>query len=244
MAGERRRAFTLIEILVAMAIIALIMTMVYGSYAATSRSVEVCTSRMACSERAQLVMRLMARQIRCAYMPPPGPGSASAPTPDGYGGTRPAVASAYDVPDASSPAFAGDAGEPRGEILCFVTTGGFGLGPDKAAGLSRVRYRYDRSSGTLSVCCEPSLHRRGHHRDSSPWQPIADGVTDIHLEFHDGRQWQPTWNSRQAGRLPQAVRLALTIVDENGRTHDYRTAVPVACRTAVPDQQKMPAGKP
>ncbi len=39
------------------------------------------------------------------------------------------------------------------------------------------------------------------------------------------------WDSKQAGRLPQAVKIALAVADESGREHRYATTVPVVCRS-------------
>ncbi len=53
----------------ALALVGTIVTMVYGSYAAASRSVDLYSSRLACSDRTCLVLRLLARQLRCLYLP-------------------------------------------------------------------------------------------------------------------------------------------------------------------------------
>ncbi len=227
------QAFTLIEMLIALAIVGLIVTMVYGSYAATSRSLSIYNSRMTCSERAYLVLRLMARQIRCAYTP-----SFQAGVPSEAGEGQNGRLPRNSISRASTAVFRGDPHEPGGEILCFTTTGGLGLGPDRPGGLSRISYRYDARSGTLSVSCEPCVHPFDNRRNAQVRRPVLSGVSSIELEFHDGHRWQQAWSSGKTGRLPRAVRIAFTITDESGRTHHYGTTVPTALGSGVPGQQR------
>jgi hypothetical protein len=219
--------------LISLAIVSCIVTMVYGSYAATSRSLDVYNHRMASCERAQLVLRMMARQVRCAYMPSAEP-NATHTNVDGQ--------STRKTPTA---AFRGDSHEARGDILSLTTMGGFGLGLDGPAGISRVMYRYDKSNAILSIACEAGAGRPDNLRDPDVWRPAMKGIIGIELGFHDGRQWQPRWDSRRAGRLPQAVKIDLAVTDESGRVHHYATAVPILCRTAPQAQQtKTPVGLP
>jgi len=208
------KAFTLIEMLVSLAIVSTIVTMVYGSYAATSRSLEVYSSRMACCERAQLALRLMARQIRCAYAP------ATAPT-----------------------VFQAEPQNLRGDLLSFATTSGFGLGLDRPVGISHVAYRYDSRARILSLRCEPGVYRQDSLRDSDTWRPMLTDVASIELKFHDGRNWQPRWDSTHGGRLPQAVKIVLSITDERGRHRHYATTVPVVCQKASQVQQVRKPGR-
>ncbi len=225
---SRHNAFTLVEMLIGMAMIGLIVTMVYGSYAATTRSLDVYNSRMTCSDRAHLVLRLMARQLRCAYA---APRTTSTPTHAGPGSQQ-----ANSLPAPLALLFQGDPREAGGEILCFLTTGGLSQEADKPGGLSRISYRYESQNGVLSLCCEPGVQPSDRRRGSQIWRPVLSGVTSIDLEFHDGQRWQPTWNARETGRLPLAVRMVLTLADEGGRTHRYETAAPIACRSSVPGQ--------
>ncbi len=238
---SRDKAFTLIEMLIAMAIIGMIVTMVYGSYAATSRSFDLCRKRMTCSERAHLVLRLMARQVRGACTPS-FPASAPPVSRFRESGTTPIGPSPQEG-TSGTPAsiFQGDARGARGEILCFATTGGLSAGLDRPAELSRIRYRYESQTGVLSLSCEPFVYASEGRQSPPAWRPVLSSVTGLELEFHDGRQWQQRWDWRQTGALPQAVKVALTIVDESGREHHYETAMPIAARSSMLRQQQQKA---
>ncbi|HSW02352.1 MAG TPA: type II secretion system protein GspJ [Sedimentisphaerales bacterium] len=228
-----QKAFTLIEMLVSLAIVASIVTMVYGSYAATARSLDVYGSRMACSERAHLALRMMARQIRCAYLPP----TAAHPTQTDVGRTiKPAEPAA---------AFYAEPAALRSDLLSFVTTGGFDLGLDRPMGISRIAYRYEDAQDTLLIGCEPFVQRTNTLQETGVWRPILTGLTEIELKFHDGKQWQTAWDSRRAGRLPHAVRIAIGVADRQGLVHRYATTVPVACASVSRGQPtRAPSKQP
>lgn len=209
------RAFTLIELLISLAIVGTIVTMVYGSYAAASRSVDVYSSRMACAERAQLALRLMARQIRCVYASP-----------------------------TEAAAFRAETSNLRGDLLSFTTTGASGLGPGQLMGISRVAYRYDGRAQTLSIRSEPAATFRDSSRDSGTWRPMLTDVTGVELAFYDGRNWQMRWDTKPDGKLPQAVKIALSVAEETGREHRYETTVPIVCQRNTQVQQvKKPGGR-
>jgi len=238
----RDKAFTLIEMMISLAIISMIVTMVYGSYAATSRTLEVYSSRRTCSERAHLVLRLMARQIRGAYSPTPQPSTEALPFSTSPENRRVGPLLSDRPSRISARAFRGDAREPRGEVLCLTTTGGFGAGLDGPGGLSRITYRYEAQGGVLSISCEPLACNADPRQRPPVWRPVLSGVTSLELEFYDGQRWQPRWNGRETGALPRAVRIALSIVDESGRTHQYQTAVPIAAQSNTPKPQPPRAG--
>ena len=79
--GVNKDGFTLLEALVAMAIVVSIVSMVYGSYFATSKSADVYKARMTTSESAGGVLQQMARQIRCSYARAAGDSPASIEKP-------------------------------------------------------------------------------------------------------------------------------------------------------------------
>lgn len=207
--------FTLVEVLVALALISTIVTMVYGSFNAASRSLDLYRSRMACDDRACLVLRLLTRQLRCAYLPSFETNPLSSPAPT-------------DAP--SAPGISGPPApfESNGAELSFLTTAGLGAAP----ALSRVRYRHDPATGTLSVCCEPYLYGAAALPSAEPWRPILTGVRTIEVQFYDGRQWQSGWTEASQA-LPQSVKIALAVSDEKNRLHKFETIVSIGCRRAL-----------
>lgn len=224
--------FTLIEMLVAMALIATIVSMVYGSYAATTRSREIYEDRLTCSQRANLVLRLMARQIRCAYAAPAEPNA-----------TEPASGAARTVTETPRRAFYGNPRDGRGEVLGFVTTAGPGSGLNTPRGLAYVKYQYAPAAGTLSISQGPQEEPPEGTGARISWQPILEGVAKMEIMFHDGRQWQSEWTGQRTTTLPRAVRINLTVLDENDREHLFGTAVPIICRTSNPRTQSKPGVK-
>jgi prepilin-type N-terminal cleavage/methylation domain-containing protein len=231
---NRRRnnpGFTLIEVLVALVMVTMIVSMVYGSYAATSRSLEVYDSRLGCSQRTQLVLRLMARQIRCAYAPVE-PNNTEAASPQT--GTQPAPVENATRAGASQTwiekagaVFRGDPHDKRSEILEFLTTAALGGGSAAPQRLSYTRYRYDPADETLWIDCAG-----GDKDDARQWQLLLDGIKSLDFAFHDGKQWQPKWDYAHARGLPRAVRIDLTVVAENGREHHLETTASIGCRVA------------
>jgi type II secretory pathway component PulJ len=212
------------EVLVALALVSTIVTMVYGSYFAASRSVDLYSSRMACCDRTCLVLRLMARQLRCVYLP----SSATDPTAtssQSSTSTVPTTVPQTEPLDAS------------GDTLSFVTTAGQGAGLDRATALMQVTYRHDSLSGTLSISSEPYVCGAGSLQDSPSGQVILTGIRSMEVQFYDGRQWQPGWTGGDSQTLPQGVKITLTVMDEQNRSQEFETMAPIGCRSAPRTQQ-------
>jgi len=222
--GRNKAGFTLLEMLVALTIIVAILAMVYGSFTATTRSIDASGARLARVERACFALRLMSRQVRCAYAPrshETGTGSDSGSM----------FEAAETSPRTPSILFRGGSHDPRGEVLSFITSSGLGANPDAPRGLCRVTYSYDRAASTLSI-------RRQEHADSSANRPtpghsdvLLRNVTSVGLKFHDGRQWQEAWDAVQKHELPRAVKVEITVTDEAGRPHSLGTTIPITQET-------------
>lgn len=224
--NRNNTGFTLIEMLIALAMMAMIVSMVYGSYAATSQSMEAYDGRMTYSQRAPLVLRLMARQIRCAYAPPVDP-NGDISTAAGNGSTPRADAARPGpvLTERLRPVFQGDAQHPHGQLLSFTTTAGPTNGLDGPRGLSQVRYRLDPITHTLWFDCGPRTDRLNHTDVAQRGHPILDHVVAVDVAFHDGQRWLPKWSGTKSRQLPQAVRLDLNLLDEGGRSHHFGTTV-------------------
>jgi prepilin-type N-terminal cleavage/methylation domain-containing protein len=232
--NRHNTGFTLIEMLIALAMMAMIVSMVYGSYAVTTGSVQAYDHRLTYSQRATLVLRLMARQLRCAYAPPADP-NRSVSTAAGGNSTQSPVDSVRPgqvLHERLRPVFQGDAQHPHGGLLSFVTTAGLSGGSGGPRGLSQVRYRLDPITNTLWLDCGPRRDRLSHTDFAQRGQPILDHVVAVDLAFHDGQRWLPKWSGTKSRQLPHAVRIDLNLLDEEGRSYHFGTTVRIFTQAA------------
>jgi len=216
-----KKGFTLIEILVAAAIIVTIVSMVYGSYFATSKSARSCKSRIALSRQGRKVLGQMARQIRCSYV-----GSAK----EYKSPTRPVFQQRKKIPENAISYFNGNSGETGGEILHLVTTSEISEGQAPLDGLFETTYKFDKSSGTLFFSQKRFIGAPKSLVENRNWQPIARNIESVELAFFDGQQWLHTWDFKEKKSLPNAVRINITCEDENHRQYHYGTIAYVCCR--------------
>ena len=215
-----KNGFTLVEILIALALIATILSMVYGSYFATSRSAQVCQAKIAMCHQGRTTLDQMARQIRCAY-------AGIAKDADlGESGTQ----QKRIVREDGVNYFTGSRNASKGEILRFVTTNGFAEDKEKPAkGLFEMTYRFDKRKRTLFLSQRRFIGttKKAPKRD---WRPITENIEHFDLEFFDGKQWLRRWDFEDEKRLPSAVRMEIGCRDEDNRRCDYSTVAYVSCR--------------
>jgi prepilin-type N-terminal cleavage/methylation domain-containing protein len=212
--------FTLIEILIAVAIIVMIVSMVYGSYFATSKSAETCKAKITLSQQGRKVLQQIARQIRCSYA------DESEERTD-LAGTisrdkRPISENPIDY-------FKGAPDDLNGEILSLVTTKGLFYGPDQAKGLFDITYKFDKSSGTFFLSQRRFVHTPPELVEQRSWRPLLRNVECVELAFFDGQQWLTKWDFKQKKKLPCAVKIGITCKDENYRQYRYGTVAYVCC---------------
>ena len=214
-----KSGFTLVEILVAVAIIAAIVSMVYGSYFATSKSAQACKRRIAMSQEGRELLGRIAQQIRCSYA-----GSVKKSTPPAVKGSLKKEVTQEDTISY----FNGDSGEMGGEILYLVTTNG--ILEEKTPGLFEVTYKFDKNTGTLFLSRERFVDAPESLIEKRNWQPLAENIESIELAFSDGRQWLQTWDFKEKKALPYAVKINITCQDENYRQYRYGTTAYICCR--------------
>jgi type II secretion system protein J len=211
--------FTLVEILVAIAIIAAIVSMVYGSYFATSKSAQACKRRIALSQEGRKLLGQMAQQIRCCYA-----GSAKQ-----YKSSTSRVSQQREsIPENAVSYFNGNSGEMGGKILYLVTTNS--ILEEKAPGLFEVAYKLDENTGTLFFSQERFVDGPKSLIENRNWQPLAENIESIELAFSDGVKWLPTWDFKEKRALPYAVKININCQDQNYRQYQYGTIAYVCCR--------------
>jgi type II secretion system protein J len=217
-----KNGFTLVEILVAMTIIVAIVSMVYGSYFATSKSTQIYKSRIALFQQGRKVLGQMARQIRCSYtatIEKPVPSMTLTSIPQ----------QKQEISENSVSFFDSDQDNPSGEILHLITTCRFWGNRDSTDGLFEVVYKFDKNEGTLFLNQRKFIGVPENTMEKRNWQKVLSNINCLELAFFDGQQWLKNWNFNDKKVLPSAVKLDITCEDENYRPYHYDTAVNVYC---------------
>jgi prepilin-type N-terminal cleavage/methylation domain-containing protein len=219
-----KTGFTLIEMLVAVTMIVTIVSMVYGSYSATSKSAEAYKARMTLADRVRSVLQQMARQIRCCY------GGAPADSTDPTKAALPKTAIPHGAWGLQSPVnyFKGGPSAPNGEILHLVTTSALSGEPPGGA-LFDAAYRFDKSTHILFVSCTRFVQAPKGLVEERDWSPLIENVEHIELTFFDGGQWLGEWDFARRKNLPAAVRIDIACRDENRRQCRYSTVAHICC---------------
>jgi prepilin-type N-terminal cleavage/methylation domain-containing protein len=217
---ESLKGFTLIEILVAVAIITMIVSMVYGSYFATAKSADVYKTRiMLCGQTRKVISR-MARQIRCSYI------GELAEDEDSTGKDFREKNIVRESPDICFDYEAYDAGS---WILHLVTTNRLFCENEYAEGLFDIAYKFNKENGTFYISQRRFTGTSENNIEDRNWRPVLTNVKSAELDFFDGWQWSGKWDFKLKRKLPIAVKIVITCEDENSRQCHYGTVAYVNC---------------
>ena len=219
---HRQSGFTLIEILVAAAIILSILSFVYGTYFTILKSTQATRAKLTLSQQAIKVLTQLTQQIRCSY---------ADTISDSMYTTKPASGRKEKRTQNNIDFFSGYAGNPSKEILHLITTNKFGMPQNSSEGLFDVTYRFDRSEGLLYLSQERFVGTAKNSIGKKSWKPIAENIESLKLGFFDGQQWLDKWSFKDRKKLPNAVKIDITFEDQTSRTYRYGTVAYICCRT-------------
>jgi len=228
--------FTLLEILVAVTIIAAIVSMLYGSYIATARSTEAYEAAIAVSQDTQAALAQITRQIRCAYVPQSFYVVEDTQKPLGMRGelsypTKSASEAKKVLSEEMPNYFSGNAEGINGEVLHLVTTAGLFAEPQSEHGLFEVAYRFDKNKGVLFLSQQRFVRTPDSMTGSRNWQQVVSGVENLELTFFDGQKWLDKWDFKDRRRPPYAVKIDIICQDKNYRRCRYITLANIPCQT-------------
>ena len=219
-----RKAFTLLEIIIALSMLILILGSVYGTYTATTRSLEHTKPRHALQQQAGIFMQRIASEIRCCYA--------------GYKYESPQAATKNIQTDERKrlrqkdvSLFKGGSAPSGQSILQFVTSAVTSKREHSLGGLAIVEYMFDRSTNTLSRSKRRYIGGFEADKDNYRWSVILENVEAITVEYFDGEEWLEEWNSNDMkGLLPKAVRISLVMQSEDVGPLSFVSTVQIVCR--------------
>lgn len=210
--------FTLVELLIALSVASILLGAIYGSFAATTRSVERLRSWSGADRGARLLFAMFRSDVASAF-------ERNRPASNGEEGGG----SGFDVLEDSEDAdFRGVAETRDGELFLFL-----GVEPQgrdgSPGGLARVSYVYSRSEGAILRVAAPDYPpaNDGASGREGRSRALARGVVSARAAFHDGERWKDEWDSEREEGLPRAVSLTVTIEREDGGRQTYRSVARV-----------------
>lgn len=191
-----RGGFTLIEVLVGLAIMVLLVGMVQGIYVSAARNREASLARTAIIHSAASVFSRLTDELSTSF----------------FDGGRPDQTSLYL------------ASESTGKTVLEFTSRVPPVHGLRAGGETRIRYELledreaDPPGGYLLRRTEVDDIEKDLDREGVSYD-LVKGLASFSAECFDGEEWLEKWEDKT--RLPQAVRLKLSWGPENGREWLY-----------------------
>jgi type II secretory pathway component PulJ len=235
---QKRLAFTILEILVTVSMLALILAAVYGSYTAVTTSVEHCNEKSVLEQQTRLFLQRITSELRSCYA------GRLDELSEGLSDKR--LGKEF-VGQEKQPIFVSrDA--PQGQpLLRFVTSAVALRHNHNVCGLAMVSYKLDESGTTLLRSERQYLGRSENLNNDYNWYPVFTNVNAITFEYFGDKKWRREWNSIDMKGLPQAVRISLVLETEGTGPLSFISIANIVCReyqsSVVSVQQTHQEGK-
>jgi type II secretion system protein J len=189
----KRRGFTLVELMLAVLILAIMMSIIYGVVVSTVSAARRVEEITATSEIGPAILTQIRIDLEAAFLPKEGEYFVATKRASG-GGSRDRIDFVSGVMAYGSE---NEIEEPRFHSVNEV-------------GYQMIESRKDPSVGIL-------YRREDYFIDSDPLKggrltELYDRVRSFSLRFLEGEKWRDDWNSKTQKGLPRAVEIELKIV--------------------------------
>lgn len=179
------RGFTLVEVLVAISILAILLTSVYGIFSSVSLARERLDADSAEYHRARVLFDRLGRELRGTYF----------------------------QPRSRNLAFAGHRVDDR-SFEFELTTSAVSPLSQTGSGIARVHYllvadEEDPDAGQVLMRSEHPVHE-SVDETAAGMMRLIPGIEAMTLRFYANGQWQTSWDGQTSG-LPELVEIALQL---------------------------------
>jgi type II secretion system protein J len=216
---EGNRGFTLLEILIAIAILALVVSSLYGAYSGTLNTTEMVESIRDVDQVARLALMQMVDDFKCLYYQKAE--GEDKESPYSFGGVM-------------------EAEGEGGEIVAFATTSRLDFDMTfPSQRINRVSYVVEQQPDNekLYRLVRKELPFAGLSGEGQEiLVEIADGVESLSLTYfnEDGQQFSQ-WDSKAEGLLPRLVHIRLQMAGDKSRL--FTTSVAIRAQEAEDKKQ-------
>lgn len=200
------QGFTLLEMLVAVVIISVILGVIYGSFAGTSRTYALLEANEDVYQTAQTFLGMISRELRSAYFNPN--------VSQGFMG----IGTEDDLE------------EKETDSIYFVTRSHRRSRTNAKEGfLAEIGYFFDTETLTDEKQLFKSIDATVDEdiQDGGTLYPLTDRVDSLKFSYYDkkGDTWLEEWDGQKMGRLPDRIQVELDIRDDGDHVTHFRTTI-------------------
>jgi len=214
---QKKEGFTLVELLLAVAMISAILSMIYGTYLAASQSARKFREKISASHKASELIEQMSCQIRGSCIPWTGEND------DISTSLKDSISESFAETSDSNNYFYGGSEFGNKEILHIVTTS---VSPSiQGESLYEITYSFEKESGLLLLNRRKFYRRSEDHYANEKWGEVAENISSINFYFFNGQKWLPSWDFSEKKSLPRAVKIGITVTDSANQKYFYQTVI-------------------
>jgi len=184
--ARSNHGFTLIEVVVAVALLSLILSSVYGIFSTISTTEKRLQSESELYHQARVIFDRVGRELSGSYLSTSNERSTFSASDD-----------SDTVPH-----------------LSFTSTSAIiqGAAP---SGLVRLRYELETERNKQVGKLKRSAVELFAPEDRLNFQRLSSQVKELNWRFYDGSEWQEEWDSQQSNSLPQAVEMSMVLMNND-----------------------------
>lgn len=181
-----RSGFTLIEVVIAVALLSLILSSVYGIFTTISATEQRLQSESDLYHQSRVIFDRLGRELSGSYL--------------ATSNERSAFRASNENRDDTYLAFTSTSAIIQGAAPSGLVRLRYELSTERNETVSRLL----RSSVPLFVPDDPQKGQR-----------LSSQIKQLQWRFYDGNDWQEDWDSSQSNTLPQTVEISMTLMNND-----------------------------